>query len=256
MKQRVISGIIIGLITTAAVLIGGSFFNVVLVFIAAWGSFEFCNTRNRKLNIFEYLLMLGFICLINLFFDKALGITLALAVLIITLSVFDDTITFDDISVTFIESIILGFGIHYMAEIEYLSKWMFGYIVIIAYLTDVFALLTGMKFGKHKLNERISPKKTVEGALGGWIFGFGISLVYAWILNFFYVDPLFIVICSLVLPVVSQIGDLAFSLIKRHFKIKDFSKLIPGHGGLLDRLDSMFFVLLVYGALAIIVGLY
>lgn len=256
MKQRIISGIFIGAITAAVVLLGGVYFNLFLCFIAIWGSFEFCNSRNRKINFFELLLMLAFVVLINLFFDKALGIILALSVCLITLAVFDQTITFDDVSVTFIESFILGFGIHYMAEIEYLSKWMFGYIVIIAYLTDVFALLTGMKFGKHKLNERISPKKTVEGAVGGWICGFAISLVYAWILNFFYVDPLFIVICSLVLPLVSQIGDLAFSLIKRHFKIKDFSKLIPGHGGLLDRLDSMFFVLLVYGALAIIVGIY
>lgn len=256
MKQRVISGVIIALITIAAVLLGGVFFNVVACFIAGWGSYEFCNTRNRKINWFEFIFMLGFVVLINLFFDKALGILLALAVLLIGLAVFDESINFDDVSVSFIESIILGFGLHYMIEIEFLSKWMFGYIVIIAYLTDVFALLTGMKFGKHKLNERISPKKTIEGAIGGWICGALLSFLYALCFHFFYMDVLFIVMCSLILPIVSQIGDLAFSLIKRHFKIKDFSKLIPGHGGLLDRLDSMLFVLLIYGALAIVIGIY
>lgn len=256
MKDRIISGAIIALITILAVLIGGPVFRIVMCFVAVWGTYEFCSSRNRKVNYFEYALMLIAVVLINFLFAKALGIVLALAVVLIALAVFDETIKFSDVCISFTETIVLAFGIHYMMEIEFLSKWMFGYIVIIAYLTDVFALLTGMKFGKHKLNERISPKKTIEGALGGWLCGAIISFVYAWLFNFFYTDVLFILACSLLLPIVSQIGDLAFSMIKRYFNIKDFSKLIPGHGGLLDRLDSMLFVVLIYGALAIIVGIY
>lgn len=256
MKQRVISGAIIAIITIAAVLLGGFFFNLLVLFIAIWGSYEFCNTRNRKINFIEYGLMLIFIILTDLFFDRVLGFILALTVLLITLAIFVKEISFGDAAISLLESFILGLALHYMIEIEFLSKWLFGYIVIIAYLTDVFALLTGMKFGKHKLNERISPKKTIEGAIGGWICGCVISLIYASLFNFFYMEPLFIIACSILLPIVSQIGDLAFSLIKRFYGIKDFSKLIPGHGGLLDRLDSLLFVLLIYGALAVIIGIY
>lgn len=256
MKQRIISGAIIALITIIAILAGGVIFNLLLCFIAAWGSYEFTKARKRSINWFEYILMLAFIVLLNLFFDKSIGLILILIVFLITLAVFDSRVNFEDISATFVESLILGFAIHYMAEIEYLSKWLFGYIIIIVYLTDVFALFTGMKFGKHKLNERISPKKTIEGALGGWLVGAITSFVYASLFNFFQMDVLFILVCSLVLPIFSQIGDLAFSLIKRHYGIKDFSKLIPGHGGLLDRLDSLCFVLIVYGSLAILFGIY
>lgn len=256
MKQRVTSGIVIALVTIAAVLIGGFVFNLLALFIAIWGSYEFCSRRNRKINIFEFAFMILFIILINIFFEKALGLLLGLVVILIGLAVFDESISFSDISISFVESIVLGFGLHYMIEIEFLSKWMFGYIVIISYLTDVFALLFVMKFGKHKLNKRISPKKTIEGAIGGWICGGIISFVYANFFNYFYMNPLFILICSLLLPIVSQIGDLAFSLMKRYFNIKDFSNLIPGHGGILDRLDSMLFVLLIYGFLAIMVGIY
>lgn len=256
MKQRVISGTFIALITLAVVLLGGFYFKAVAAFIAVWGSYEFCSSRNRKVNWFEYAFMLIYSVLINLFFDKTIGITLALAVVLISLAIFSEKVNFEEVSVSFIESIIIAFAIHYMIEIEDLSKLFFGYIVIIAYLTDVFALLTGMKFGKHKLNERISPKKTIEGAIGGWIGGAVVSFAYAAIFNYFYMGVGFIAICSIILPLISQIGDLAFSLIKRHYGIKDFSKLIPGHGGLLDRLDSLMFVLLIYGSLAIMVGIY
>lgn len=256
MKQRIISGAIIATITILVILLGGVLFNLFALFIVLWGSYEFCNTRNRKLNYFELALMIAFCILTNLFFDKVLGFVLTLMVLLFALAVFDESISFSDAAVSVIESIVLGIGVHYMLEIEFLSKWMFGYIVIIAYLTDVFALFTGMKFGKHKLNERVSPKKTIEGAIGGWVIGCVVSLIYASLFHFFYMEPLFIICCSIVLPIVSQMGDLFFSLIKRFYGIKDFSKLIPGHGGLLDRFDSMLFVLLIYGALAVIIGIY
>lgn len=256
MKQRIISGAIIAILTAVVVIVGGKLFLVAAALIAARGAYEFCSSRNHKINWLEFAIMLAFVFLLNLFFDKALGILLAYAVALITLAVFDKNVVFDEMCVNFFESILLGFTIHYMIEIEFLSKWLFAYIVIIAYLTDVFALFTGMKFGKHKLNERISPKKTIEGAIGGWLIGAVVSFLFALCFKFFYMEPGFILICSLILPIVSQIGDLSFSLIKRHYGIKDFSNLIPGHGGILDRFDSMSFVLIVYGMLAILIGIY
>ena len=249
MKQRIISGAIIAAITIAAIVVGSWFFFALCLFISVWGSYEFLSSRGKKINWVEFALMLLFIILLNNFYDKAIPLVLGLLVCLFTLSVFDKEVSFDDICATFIESVLLGFAVYYMNLIEHTNKMMFGYIVIIAYLTDVFALFTGMKFGKHKLNERISPKKTIEGAIGGYIAGASISFIFAAIFKFFDLGVLRILVASLLLPAVSQVGDLAFSLIKRHYGVKDFSKLIPGHGGLLDRLDSLSFVLVIFGAI-------
>ena len=120
-----------------------------------------------------------------------------------------------------------------------------AYLFLIASLTDTFALFSGKYFGKRKLSA-ISPKKTIEGSVGGSIIGtvlssiIYVSLTGAWDRIWFFLGV------SLVLSVLGQIGDLFFSSIKRYYKLKDFSDLIPGHGGILDRLDSVIFILLGY----------
>lgn len=119
------------------------------------------------------------------------------------------------------------------------------YLFLISSLTDTFALLSGKYFGKHKLS-LISPKKTIEGSIGGSLVGSVIaSLVYWWISGFsgnFFI----ILVISLGLSILGQVGDLFFSSIKRTHGIKDFSNLIPGHGGIFDRFDSVSFILLGY----------
>ena len=97
-----------------------------------------------------------------------------------------------------------------------------------------------MAFGKHKLNERISPKKTIEGSFCGWLTGAIITTAFG-LLVIKDVNKAFIIACGLLLPIVGQMGDLAFSAIKRYFKIKDFGTIFPGHGGVLDRIDSLLF---------------
>ena len=255
MKQRVISGTIIGILAVLLLFFGGLPFNLFLAFIAGWGSYEFCKARKKAFNIVEFLIMVVTILLIIFFHEKALGVVLSLIVVLIAYSIFYEDFTFEDVCYTFFETILLGFGSYQMLAIELTNKFLFGYIVIIAFLTDVFALFTGMKFGKHKLNERVSPKKTIEGFIGGWLCGMIFSFVYALIFKCFGVFSTGeIFIFSLILPIVSQIGDLAFSLIKRYFGIKDFSSLIPGHGGLLDRLDSLMFTLITFEAIFIFIA--
>ena len=116
-----------------------------------------------------------------------------------------------------------------------------------AWMTDIFAYFTGRLFGKHKLCEPISPKKTIEGSIGGIIFCSLSFVVFAFInagagqsLGYYITFALVGMIAS----VVSQIGDLTMSLIKRQYKIKDFGKIFPGHGGMLDRFDSVIAVAL------------
>lgn len=113
-------------------------------------------------------------------------------------------------------------------------------VFFISWGTDTFAYLFGMIFGKHKLYPSISPKKTVEGSLGG-IFG---SLILLNLFNFYILkfNIVFIIFSGIVLSIVAQLGDLFASKIKREIGIKDFSNIIKGHGGFLDRFDSIIFV--------------
>lgn len=117
-------------------------------------------------------------------------------------------------------------------------------IFIGAWITDIFAYFCGMLFGKHKLIPQISPKKTVEGSIGGILFCGLAFVLYGWILrHWLHIATDFsyflLFVYGVVVSVVSQIGDLAMSAVKRHYKIKDYGKVLPGHGGILDRFDSI-----------------
>ena len=118
------------------------------------------------------------------------------------------------------------------------------YVFLAAWGTDTFAYLIGRKFGKHKFS-KISPNKSIEGCIAGTIGATILMISYSFIcnrylgMNFNYI---YIIIISIVLSLVGQIGDFAASSIKRYTGIKDFSNLIPGHGGMLDRIDSVIFI--------------
>lgn len=114
---------------------------------------------------------------------------------------------------------------------------------LIPWICDSFAYICGRLFGKHKLIPEVSPKKTVEGAIGGSIFSVLACLVYGLGIDFIFnearVDYLVLLILGAVLSVVSQLGDLTASLIKREYGAKDYGTIFPGHGGIMDRFDSV-----------------
>ncbi len=126
------------------------------------------------------------------------------------------------------------------------------YLIIFlgAWIPDTFAYFTGRLFGKHKLIPDVSPKKTVEGAIGGVVFCIIAFVVFALIYNHVYLCdcaescnhalPIWLmIVVGFLSAIVSMIGDLSMSVIKRHYGIKDYGKILPGHGGLLDRFDSV-----------------
>ena len=116
----------------------------------------------------------------------------------------------------------------------------------ISFGSDTFALFAGMACGKHKLAPHVSPKKTIEGGVGGLLGGvIGMLLLHAvgtWALGESFLSWGQILALGLLGSVIDQIGDLSFSVIKREFGVKDYGKLLPGHGGVLDRFDSVTFV--------------
>ena len=120
------------------------------------------------------------------------------------------------------------------------------YIVLIAMITDAYAYFGGYLIGRHKLIPEISPNKTWEGSIIGTLFCVFVGTIFYYNFIDSNVSILTLTLVTLLLSIVGQFGDLAFSAIKRYFNQKDFSNLIPGHGGILDRFDSIIFVVLGY----------
>lgn len=166
-----------------------------------------------------------------------------------------------DLSVCFMTVlyILIGFNaILYVHDHAKGGEFVYLIAFIGAWITDIFAYFCGMLFGrggKHKLIPDVSPKKTVEGSIGGIVFCILSMVLYGWIIS--VIEPSLkanvavFAIAGLLVSVVSQIGDLCMSLIKRTYGIKDYGKLFPGHGGMLDRFDS---VIAVAAVLLVITG--
>ena len=132
-----------------------------------------------------------------------------------------------------------------LSLIMYVNKGIYylGIIIISSWGCDAGAYFIGCKFGKHKLIPDVSPNKSVEGAIGGIAVSVALNILYGYIVKTCggaEVNYLVLAILGLVLSVVAMIGDLIASLIKREYGIKDYSNLLPGHGGIVDRFDSVF----------------
>ena len=154
-----------------------------------------------------------------------------------------------DLSVCFMTVlyILIGFNaILYVHDHSRGGEYVYLIAFIGAWITDIFAYFCGMLFGrggKHKLIPDVSPKKTVEGSIGGIVFCILSMMLYGWIVS--KIEPSLdanvavFAVAGLLISIVSQIGDLCMSLIKRTYGIKDYGKLFPGHGGMVDRFDSV-----------------
>ena len=138
---------------------------------------------------------------------------------------------------------------YFLSSFVRLSQQSLGdYLILIplvaAFTSDAFALFAGMAFGKHKLAPELSPKKTVEGAVGGFVGSVVCCLIYGAVMQFGFqlqVSYGIFALYGALGSIVSQIGDLSFSYIKRQYGLKDFGNVFPGHGGVLDRFDSVIF---------------
>lgn len=118
------------------------------------------------------------------------------------------------------------------------------FAIIAAWGTDTFAYLIGKRFGKHKFS-KVSPKKSIEGCIAGTVGALVIVLIYTLVMNKLYnlgYSYIYISIATIILSLIGQVGDFAASSIKRYVDVKDYSNLIPGHGGMLDRIDSLMFL--------------
>jgi len=252
LKKRIISAIIALLLCVPAVLLGGIPFKILAIIVAFLGFIEINKllTNNKIFKITSLFCSLFIILsninktdFINILDYRLIGIIFLLFFMIKLIyykdKEFDVTKCFSLIGAT----ILLSLAFSIMIIIRNISLYYFLYLFIITITTDTFAYFIGSLIGKHKVNE-ISPKKTYEGCVGGSLFGTLISVLFYLAFINSNTNIFILAIITLFLTIIGQLGDLFFSLIKRHFNIKDFSNIMPGHGGILDRLDSIIFVML------------
>ena len=257
MKERLISGIIIIAIVALVLYVGGIVFDIA-VGILALASFYELMTAKKDISIPNIMKILSLICMLSLIYINVDGHTFVfglnfetislLFILLLGPTVFLTKYKYRVNDAFYLAAITLFLGtvFNLFLAIYHDSVALFIFIILLSFATDTFAYVGGKLVGKHKFTS-ISPNKTIEGSIIGSIIGTIIATTYysTIILN----DTSNIVgiaICILVLTVIGQIGDLFFSLIKRENNIKDYSNLIPGHGGILDRIDSIIFILIAF----------
>ncbi len=154
--------------------------------------------------------------------------------------------TIKDIAITFFGICYIPLFLMYMPLLmgSENGKLLVWFIIIAAWGTDIFAYIVGKTMGKHKFS-KISPNKSIEGCIGGIIGATVLALIYTLVINTYLgmnINYLCIGGISILLSIIGQIGDFSASSIKRYVGIKDFSNLLPGHGGMLDRIDSLIFI--------------
>lgn len=228
--------------------------SVGLAIIAILSMHEYLHAVSKKSNPIKWIsyLSCALISLLGFVPPEQYGNVVLVAIPVILLISFLQVIitgmktNFNDLVYTFMGIIYIVFCIGAMTMVRNLQngRILIWYILWAGWATDVFAYAIGMKFGKHKFSS-VSPKKSIEGCIAGTLGSILVAIIYTYFINQYSAveySYLYISLISLVLSLVGQVGDFAASVIKRYVEIKDYSNLIPGHGGMLDRIDSIMFI--------------
>lgn len=250
MKQRIISALVALLILVPITIIGGIYFKLTFSLLSIMALYEILRASSKNNKYPNMILILSYILIFLLVFvdlNVIIKLSLLFFILALPLIFYDkDKYNIESFSFIIFSILFISFVFSYLISIRENDIHLFIFMFLITILTDSFAYIGGKLFGKHKLIPKVSPNKTIEGSVIGSLFGIVIPSIY----YIYMVDPgesIFLVVISvLVLSILGQIGDLFFSSIKRYYGIKDYSNIMPGHGGVLDRLDSIIFVVIGY----------
>lgn len=254
MKQRIITALIALAVFFPLVIIGGIPFTVIIYIIASIGLYELL--RMKHINIFSIEGFLTWLLLAVLLmpsvlmqevqqligYSKLEMISAVILILLIYTVISKNRFTFEEAAFAAFSALYVGIGFYYLIETRFYGFEYVFYALLVIWMTDSGAYFTGRKLGKRKLWPEISPNKTVEGFIGGIIF----AILFACLFQFFYPlasSYILLTVITIVASIFGQLGDLVESALKRHFNVKDSGTLLPGHGGILDRFDSLLFVL-------------
>lgn len=250
MKQRIVTAIFALIIFVPIILYGQWPFLLLAYILATIGLFELLKMRFSKgyfiLPTILVILSLWYLLLPEQFQSNNLpktNIVIALAILLLIYTVISkNKFTFDDVGFIIITLIYISIGFYFFIYARELGLNYLLFILFTIWATDTGAYFSGYAFGKRKLWPKISPNKTIEGAIGGLLLALVVGVIFQFVYPFDL--PMYLVVgTALTISVFGQIGDLVASAYKRHFSVKDSGHILPGHGGILDRLDSLLFVL-------------
>ena len=272
MKPRVTTAIFLVLFFVPVFVYGGWILDIVLGLLGLIATFELFRMFKIKSNtpqvvlIVEMLLSAVMFFLISYHYKDLLNLEwvfyalISVIVIGALLLVLKENFETDDFGRYLVCILYPVIGFSALSALRYLSLEVIGFLFIITSMTDMFAYYIGINFGKHRLAVKISPKKSIEGALGGIFFAilFGIGYIYIFGLESIGNINLNIWISIgliITISIFGQTGDLVASKLKRGYGIKDFSNIFPGHGGVMDRFDSAILASIILILISEVVGI-
>lgn len=251
MKERIIGGFFVALVTLIALLSGGIVTTCILTVVSIIGLWEYLRIHSLEKTLFAYvdyafaiiIFVLVYLNKGNLLFSAMIMfLMILLAIYVFNFPKYKD----DDVAKVVFSFIYVPIMLSFVLMIRNMEFGLYlaFYLLIASWGNDVCAYFVGRTIGKHKLSPKVSPNKSVEGFVGGILGAFLIGLLYAMVFPEMlpFTSSIWGGIVAAVAAMASVIGDLAASAIKRNHDIKDYSSLIPGHGGILDRFDSVIYI--------------
>ena len=253
MGRRILGSILLLIIFVPIFIIGGSIFDTTIYLVSLLALREFINIKSSKKEIPVFIKLISYIALSSIVLSKQeLSMLLSIDYRVLA-SIFIlfliPAVIYKDKEYSINDSFYLIGGIlflgmsfkAFMLVRNYNLEYSI-YLLLISIFSDTYSYITGSYLGKHKLVD-VSPDKTIEGMIGGIIFGVFVPVAYYYTINP-NTNLILLISITLFLCILGIFGDLSFSAIKRFFNKKNFSNIIPGHGGILDRFDSILFIVL------------
>lgn len=249
-KTRLLSGILLVIIALVTIIAGGDVLFATILAISLIGMTEIykvLDVNKKLLGFVGYVAAVGYFALLRFGlteWEVALAIAFLIALMVVYVFTYP-AYRSEHIMLGFFGLFYVAFMLSYVYQIRLLPQGAFlvWLVFLCSWGCDTCAYCVGMLLGRHKLAPVLSPKKSIEGAVGGVVGAALLGLLYALALNRFAptanANLLYYALICAVGAIISQVGDLAASAIKRNHDIKDYGKLIPGHGGILDRFDSV-----------------
>lgn len=256
MRQRVITAVIALALFIPVIWVGGMLLEAVAAVLAVIAVYELFRMKGLTILSFEGIVSaLGAVFLVlpkeHWFFflpentDPSMLFYVTVMILLGASVISKNTYTIDEAGFPVIVSLYAGVGFQNFVNARLSGIVVLLFALFIVWATDIGAYMVGRQYGKHKLAPHVSPNKTLEGALGGILSAVVVAIVYLLLFpgkDYFAYGTGVLLLLTPILSIVGQFGDLVESSIKRHYDVKDSGTILPGHGGILDRFDSLLFV--------------